>query len=134
MDSHYDLPVIDHNINRLDSIELFPFQVLAQHGIQAMMIAHLDVPALEDRRGRPTTLSKNTVTNYLKNKYGFDGLIYTDALEMKGVTKNFKPGIVEAEALLAGNDILLLPEDIACLLYTSPSPRDATLSRMPSSA
>lgn len=112
VDSHLDLPIINHDINRLDSLELYPFRVLAKQGVGSMMIAHLHVPALDDRENRPTTLSRSTITGLLREKMSYDGLLFTDALEMKGVTKHFAPGEVEAEALLAGNDILLLPEDI----------------------
>ncbi|GJM34206.1 MAG: beta-N-acetylglucosaminidase [Saprospiraceae bacterium] len=116
VDSHLDLPVIKHDRNRLDSIELYPFRVLAQHDVGSMMVAHLNVPALDDRENRPTTLSRNTVTNLLRNELKFEGLIFTDALEMKGVTKHFKSGEVEAEALLAGNDVLVLPEDLGAAM------------------
>lgn len=118
VDSHFDLPVITHSRARLDSIELYPFRALAKKGVGSMMIAHLQVPAFDDRPNRPTALSKNTVTNILRGEMGFDGLIFTDALEMKGVTKYFKSGEVEAEALVAGNDILLLPEDIEASFQT----------------
>lgn len=112
VDSHHDLPIIPHSRKRLDSIELYPFQALAQHGVGSMMVAHLSVPSFDDRPNRPTTLSRNTITGVLKEDLNYKGLIFTDALEMKGVTKHYDSGIVEAEALLAGNDILLLPEDI----------------------
>ena len=112
VDSHYDLPIIKHNKDRLDSVELYPFRVLAKEGIGSMMIAHLSVPALDDRSNRPTSLSRNTVTNVLRGELNFQGLTFTDALEMKGVTKYFGDGEVEAESLMAGNDILLLPENI----------------------
>ena len=112
VDSHHDLPVISHNMNRLDSIEMFPFRVLAQHGIQSMMIAHLHVPAIDDTPNQPTTLSKSAVSSILRDQIGFDGLIFTDALGMQGVAKHYKAGEVEAKALIAGNDILLLPQDV----------------------
>ena len=83
--------------NRLDSVELFPFRVLAQHGIQSMMMAHLEVPSIDDTENLPTTLSKRAVTDLLKKEMGFDGLIFTDGLGMKGVTKHYKPGEVEAK-------------------------------------
>ena len=118
VDSHYDLPTISHPINRLDSIELFPFEILSEHGIQSMMVAHLHVPALDNRTNRPTTLSHATVTDLLQNNIGFDGLIFTDGLGMKGVTQHHKPGEVEAEALVAGNDVLLLPEDVPAAFAT----------------
>lgn len=112
VDSHYDLPIIAHDRNRLDSIELLPFRVLAQHGLQSMMIAHLQVPAIDDRPNTPTTLSSNAIDTILKKEMRFDGLIFTDGLGMKGVTKHHQPGEVEAKALMAGNDVLLLPEDV----------------------
>ncbi|MCB9265220.1 MAG: serine hydrolase [Lewinellaceae bacterium] len=112
VDSHYGLPVIRHDFGRLDSVELYPFRVLAQYGVGSVMVAHLNVPALDARENRPTTLSYNTVTKLLREGLGFEGLIVTDALDMKGVTSHFKGGEVEAEALLAGNDMLLLPEDL----------------------
>ncbi len=112
VDSHYDLPVIKHSRERLEEIELFPFQILADQGVGSMMVAHLAIPALDDTPNLPTTLSRPVVTDLLRKKMGFDGLIITDGLGMKGVTKHFKPGEVEAKALIAGNDILLLPEDV----------------------
>ncbi|MEM1318781.1 MAG: glycoside hydrolase family 3 N-terminal domain-containing protein [Bacteroidota bacterium] len=118
VDSHYDLPVITHNRSRLDSVELFPFRVLAEHGIQSMMIAHLQVPEIDSSANRPTTLSSKAVDQLLKEQIGYKGLIFTDGLGMKGVTKHYDPGQVEAEALLAGNDILLLPEDIPATFKT----------------
>ena len=112
VDSHYDLPLISHNFDRLDSIELYPFKVLIEQGIQSFMVAHLNVPALDNTENRPTSLSQKVVTDLLREKLGFQGLIYTDGMEMKGVTKHFKPGVPEAEALVAGADILLVPDNI----------------------
>ncbi|HMP28960.1 MAG TPA: glycoside hydrolase family 3 N-terminal domain-containing protein, partial [Saprospiraceae bacterium] len=112
-DSHYDLPVIKHNISRLEEIEFFPFKSLAAKGIAAMMVGHLHIPVIDNRANRPTTLSKNAVTDILKKDMGFDGLIFTDALDMKGVTKYFKAGEAEAEALAAGVDVLLLSEFVS---------------------
>jgi beta-N-acetylhexosaminidase len=111
VDSHYDLPVIKHPMSRLDSLEFYPFKSLINYGIGGVMVAHLHVPALDDRANRPTSLSRNTVTHVLRRAMGFDGLVFTDGLEMKGVTKYFTDGIAEAEAILAGNDILCVPEN-----------------------
>ncbi len=116
VDSHYDLPIISHDMPRLDSIEMFPFRLLAQHGMQSMMIAHLHVPAIDATTNRPTTLSPRAVNEILKEEIGFDGLIFTDGLGMKGVTKHYRKGEVEAKALVAGNDILLLPQDVPAAL------------------
>ncbi|MFK7934742.1 MAG: glycoside hydrolase family 3 N-terminal domain-containing protein [Saprospiraceae bacterium] len=112
VDSHYDLPVISHDRKRLDSIELLPFRVMSQHGVGSMMVAHLSVPSIDATPNKPTTLSTAAVTDLLKNELNYKGLIFTDGLGMKGVTKHYKPGILEAEAIVAGNDIMLLPEDI----------------------
>ena len=117
-DSHYDLPVINHPIERLDSLELFPFKILIGQGVGSIMIAHLSVPALDDTKNLPTTLSRKVVTDLLKNKLHFNGLVMTDALEMKGVTKYYGPGEVEAKALAAGNDVLLLPGDVDAAFKT----------------
>ena len=113
VDSHYDLPVINHTDQRLDSIELFPFRVLAEQGIQSMMVAHLHVPAIDSVPNLPTTLSRPAIKELLKTEIGYEGLIFTDGLGMKGVTKHYRPGEVEAKALVAGNDVLLLPEDVS---------------------
>ena len=112
VDSHLELPIIKHSRSLLDSIELYPFKVLAEQGISSFMVAHLSVPALDKRENRPTSLSYPTITELLRQEFAYDGLIFTDALEMKGVTKYFANGLTEAEALRAGNDILLLPENI----------------------
>ncbi|NPD83783.1 serine hydrolase [Lentimicrobium sp. L6] len=111
-DSHYTLPVVSHDKSRLDSVELFPFYELIENGLGGIMVAHLYVPVYEAEENVASTLSKNIITGLLRENMGFDGLIVTDALDMKGVTKYFPPGEIEVRALLAGNDILLLPENI----------------------
>lgn len=110
VDSHYDLPVIPHGRARLDSLELYPFQALVRYGIGSVMAAHLQIPALDDRQNRPSSLSKPIVYDLLRKEMGFTGLVFTDGLEMEGVTKYYGNGEVEAEAIAAGSDILLLPE------------------------
>jgi len=111
-DSHYTLPVISHSIPRLDSVELYPFRKLIDAGLDGIMIAHLNVPSLEKSENTASTLSKSIVTDLLRNKMGFKGLIVTDALDMKGVTENNQPGEIEVKALKAGNDILLLSANV----------------------
>lgn len=113
VDSHHDLPVITHDRARLDSVELYPFNMLIQHKVPSIMVAHLNVPALDNGSGLPTTVSKAVVTDVLREELGYEGLIYTDAMEMKGVTKLFGPGEADLAAFLAGNDVILLPTDIA---------------------
>ncbi|WP_299453529.1 glycoside hydrolase family 3 N-terminal domain-containing protein [uncultured Microscilla sp.] len=111
-DSHFALPVIKHGTKRLDSIELYPFKALIRHGVKSMMVAHLNLPAYDSAQNRPATLSKNVVTKLLKEKLGYQGLIFTDALNMKAVTNFYKPGEVDLQALIAGNDVLLAPENV----------------------
>jgi beta-glucosidase-like glycosyl hydrolase/CubicO group peptidase (beta-lactamase class C family) len=118
VDSHYDLPLINHPRHRIDSLELYPFKVLAEQGIESMMVAHLHIPSIDDTPNIPSTLSKKTVTDILKTDLQYDGLIITDGLGMKGVTNNFPSGELEAMALIAGNDVLLLPEDVALAIST----------------
>lgn len=117
-DSHYDLPLISHDLARLDSIELFPFKILIRQGVASVMIAHLNVPALEDTPNLPSSLSPKIVTDLLRNQLNFKGLILTDGLEMHAVTKNFPRGEVEARALAAGVDVLLLPVDLEASFRT----------------
>lgn len=111
-DSHYNLPQINHSLERLNNLELYPFKELINAGINGIMVAHLNIPAL-DASGKPSTLSKAIVTDLLQDRLGFMGLIITDAMRMKGVTNNNKPGIVDKEAVLAGNDVLELTQDVA---------------------
>lgn len=112
MDSHKTLPTIDFTRERLDTLELYPYKKLIAEGLTGVMVAHLNVPALEDRNNYPSSLSKNVVTNLLKDEMSFNGLIFTDALNMKGAS-NFKdPGEIELAAFLAGNDVLLISEDV----------------------
>ena len=112
VDSHKDLPVINHNMARLDSLELYPFRILSRQGLASVMIAHLYIPAIDDRDKIATTLSHKAVTGILKDDLGFEGLIITDALDMQGVAKYHPLGELEVKALEAGNDILLLSEDV----------------------
>lgn len=112
VDSHYDLPVIKHDYQRLDSIEFYPFKMLAQNGIQSMMMGHLSIPVLDLVKNRPSSLAPSIVTGLLQKKFGYSGLIFTDGLGMQGVAKYFKNGQAEVQALKAGNDVLILPESV----------------------
>jgi len=112
IDSHRDLPVIPYNRKRLDSLELFPFKHLINSGIGGIMIGHLFVPALDSSKNLPTSLSDKIVNNLLKNELNYKGLIFTDGLGMQAVTKYFDQGEVEIRAILAGVDILLLPNNV----------------------
>ena len=110
-DSHHTLPLIAHSRTRLDSLELYPFQRLVDEGLSAMMVGHLEVPALDSSKGLPSTLSRPIVSDLLARELGFKGLVFTDALNMKGVANADRPGEIEFRALLAGNDVLLFPQD-----------------------
>lgn len=110
-DSHYTLPLISKSKQVLDSLELYPFRNLIDQGIQGVMVSHLTVPALDSASKAMATLSWPTITGLLRNEMKFNGLIITDGMDMKGLTDFSDPGRVEADALQAGNDILLLPVD-----------------------
>ena len=107
-DSHHTLPVINHQRSRLEKIELEPFRYMIQEGVAGIMLAHLNIPALEAKQ-KPSSLSFDIGTKLLQNEMGFNGLVMTDGLDMSGVTSYAKAGAVEVAAFLAGNDILLIP-------------------------
>lgn len=112
VDSHLDLPLLTHNKERLHSLELVPFKYLINHGVAAVMTAHLAVSAYEPDRHRASSLSHAIVTNLLEHELVFDGLKITDGLGMIAITKHYEPGHAELEAFLAGNEIILCPLDI----------------------
>lgn len=111
-DSHFALPRITRSPQQMDSVELFPFERLIAGGLGSVMVAHLEVPSLEPQSGVPTTLSHAVITGLLKNKLGFNGLVVTDALNMKGVTAGNPPGEIEVKAIEAGNDLLIYVQNV----------------------
>ena len=111
-DSHKELPVIKHSKERLDSVELLPFKMLIKNGLGSVMVAHLNIPSLDKTKNLAVSLSPEVVNGLLKTELEFKGLVITDALNMKGVSKFYKPGVVDVKALLAGNDVLLFSEDV----------------------
>ncbi len=111
-DSHVSLPTIPFSKERLDSIELYPYKRLFDNGLASVMVGHLSVPQLEPNTSLPSSLSKNIVTGVLKNELGFEGLIFTDALNMKGAANFSSAAEINLEVIKAGNDILLMPNDI----------------------
>ncbi|MCB0382643.1 MAG: serine hydrolase [Psychroserpens sp.] len=111
-DSHKTLPTINFDEKRIDSVELYPYRKLINKGLSSVMVAHLNVPSLEPRSGFPSSLSEHIVTDILKDSLGFKGLIFTDALEMKGVSNYNVPGEIDLAAFKAGNDVLLISEDV----------------------
>ncbi|MFP8896292.1 glycoside hydrolase family 3 protein [Chryseobacterium sp. EZn1] len=112
-DSHLDLPVVPHGIERLDAVELAPFKALMNKGIGGVMVAHLYVPSLESEKGIPASVSKNIITGVLKDKLGYKGLIITDALNMGAVANKYQPGELDAMAFKAGNDIMLFSQGVS---------------------
>lgn len=108
-DSHEELPVINHPKSRIDVVESFPFRYLASQGINGIMTAHLNVPALDDS-GKPSSLSEKVVNGYLRQEIGYNGFIVTDAMNMRGVTSGNEDPTVEA--LMAGNDMLEFVVDL----------------------
>lgn len=112
VDSHFDLPVINKSREQLDSLELYPFRELIKAGVGSIMNAHLYIPAIDTTQNLATSISQKNVTGLLKNELGFKGLTFTDALEMKGVTKFFPGGEISLQSMIAGNDMLCLPEDV----------------------
>ena len=111
-DSHQTLPTISVSRDRLEDIELFPFRRLVNAGVGSVMIAHLFIPALDPTPNRASTLSPTIVSDLLKDELDFKGLIFTDALNMKGVSEYYPPGVLDVQALIAGNDVLLYPTDV----------------------
>ena len=112
VDSHLDLPSIYQSARRIDSLELYPFRQLMKQGLGGMMIAHLNIPSLDTTANLPSSLSKPVITDLLKEKLGFKGLVFSDAMNMKGVTKFYPGGSADAISLIAGMDILEFPENI----------------------
>ncbi len=111
-DSHLTLPIIKHSYERIDSLELYPFKRTIEAGMGSMMVAHLYIPELDNTKNLASTLSPKIVNGLLKDSLGFEGLIFTDALNMKGVSKYYGPGEVELMAFLAGNDVMEFAEDV----------------------
>ncbi|HVZ24513.1 MAG TPA: glycoside hydrolase family 3 N-terminal domain-containing protein [Sediminibacterium sp.] len=112
VDSHKDLPEIDKTRAQLDSLELYPFKQLIDAGVGSIMTAHLFIPAIDTTAHLPSSLSYKNVTGILRNDLGFQGISFTDALEMQGVAKYFPKGDASVLSLIAGNDMLCLPGDI----------------------
>jgi beta-N-acetylhexosaminidase len=112
LDSHKTLPTLNRTLPELMENELFPFKLLSMQGVKSVMVAHLQVPALDNRKNRPASLSEKIIRDLLREKMEYDGLILTDALGMRGVADHYKSGVVEVEAFLAGNDILTVSQSL----------------------
>ena len=112
VDSHLDLPVIKKSMAQLDSLELYPFKEIFKAGVGSVMIAHLYIPAIDSTPNRATSISRKNVTDLMRNQLGYNGLTFTDALEMQGVQKFFPGGEASVQSIIAGNDMLCLPTDV----------------------
>ncbi|MCP4053147.1 MAG: serine hydrolase [Mesoflavibacter sp.] len=125
-DSHKTLPTIDFSAKRIDSIELYPYKKLIKEGLSSVMVGHLNVPSLTGQEGLPSSISNIIIKDILKERLKFEGLIFTDALTMKGVSEYVSPSIdgnkvnkldtageVDLAAFLAGNDVMLMSENVA---------------------
>lgn len=111
VDSHYDLPQLNFTAGRLDSLEMYPFKQAFKAGLSGAMIAHMNIPALDNTPNLPSTLSKPIVTDILKNQLNFEGLAFSDAMNMKGVVKFFPNGEADVKGLIAGMDVIELSEN-----------------------
>ncbi len=111
-DSHLDLPVINKSMAELDSLELYPFRKIFDAGIGSVMLAHLYIPAIDKTENRATSLSPANIKGLMRTQLNYQGLTFTDALEMQGVKKFFPDGAASVQSLIAGNDMLCLPEDV----------------------
>ena len=108
VDSHQDLPQLPFTKARLDSMELYPFRQLIKEGASGIMVAHMNIPVLDNTPNLPSTLSKPIVTTLLKEELGFKGLIFSDAMEMKGVAKFYPNGEGDVIGVIAGLDVIEL--------------------------
>ncbi len=116
-DSHLSLPLIPYNRSRLDTLELYPFKYLINKGVSGVMVAHLDIPAL-DSTNMPASLSSKIVNNLLIDTLGFKGLVITDALSMKALSNSGTQSGIALQCIKAGIDILLMPDDIPDVIET----------------
>jgi beta-N-acetylhexosaminidase len=128
-DSHMQLPRLDQSRERIESVELVPFRSAIAHGVDAVMTAHMAVPAFEPEQ-KPATVSKNILTGLLREELGFKGIIVTDALDMQGVTGLYKQGDLAVRAIEAGADVLLMPADPqACIQALVSAVQSGRISR-----
>lgn len=111
-DSHVDLPVISHTKAFIDTVDLYPFRQLVKSGVRGMMVGHLQVNAYDNRPNMPSSLSERIIIPLLRGEMHFDGLIFTDGIDMKAVSKRYKDGESAIRAIRAGNDVILLPIDV----------------------
>lgn len=111
-DSHETLPRVDKKLKNIKKTELYPFGYLIDKGVSGVMVGHLYMPALEPVKNLSSSISKNVVTNLLKNEMGFKGIIFSDAMDMKGAYKEIHPDSLGLRALMAGVDVILMPINV----------------------
>lgn len=111
VDSHHDLPQLKFDKARLDSLEMYPFRELIKDGAPSVMVAHMNIPALDATPNMPSSISKKVVTDILRKELGFKGLTVTDAMDMNGVKKFFPKGEADVMAIEAGHDLLEVSEN-----------------------
>lgn len=129
VDSHEDLPVLHQSYERLINEELYPFRAMIDAKVPVIMTAHLSIPVLDKTPHQPSTLSRFVVTDLLRKELEFKGLIVTDAMNMKGVAKFYEPGTAVLQAILAGNDMVVMPMDVpAAVVCIKQAVADGVLS------
>ncbi|HKW74769.1 MAG TPA: glycoside hydrolase family 3 N-terminal domain-containing protein [Terriglobales bacterium] len=116
-DSHLGVPQVNADLARLGSVELPPFKQAIAAGVDAVMVAHVSVPALEPDRNKVATTSEKVIQGVLRRQLGFNGVVVTDAMDMRGLTSLYPPqgnaaGRAAVDALKAGEDLLLMPSDL----------------------
>ncbi|MBV2228693.1 glycoside hydrolase family 3 N-terminal domain-containing protein [Sphingobacterium sp. NPDC055431] len=111
VDSHHDLPQLKFDKARLDSLEMYPFRQLIKDGAPSVMVAHMNIPALDNTPNIPSSISKKVVTDIIRKELGFRGLTVTDAMDMNGVKKFFPNGEADVMAIEAGHDLLEVSEN-----------------------
>jgi len=117
-DSHLTLPTVNRSLDEVREIELAPFRKMIANGVNGAMVGHLYFPAIEKVKNTSSSLSHGVVTDLLKNEMGFEGLIFTDGLDMKGVSEKVKQDSVPYVAFMAGNDVLILPTNVPFAIKT----------------
>ncbi|MCR5658653.1 MAG: serine hydrolase [Bacteroidales bacterium] len=117
-DSHLTLPTVTRTMDEVRDIELAPFRKMIENKVNGAMVGHLYFPAIEKVKNTSSSLSRGVVTELLKEEMGFDGLIFTDGLDMKGVSEKVRQDSVPYVAFMAGNDVLILPTDVPFAIRT----------------
>lgn len=127
VDSHLDLPIINKSLTEMDETELYPFREIFNAGVSTVMIGHLFIPAIDSTTNKPTSISKKNIQGLLRERMGFKGLTITDALEMQGVKKYYPNGQSSVESIMAGNDLLCLPDSIPLVIEKIKTAIDSNL-------